>query len=62
MVREKTLDTLVYLEHGAHWAIFGLAASMLASMLTEVPEVITGSIGVAFVLAAYYSSLQRKRV
>ena len=60
MVRQKTLDTLVYLEHGAHWAIFGLAVSMLISMLTEVPEFITGSIGVAFVLAAYYSSLQRK--
>jgi len=60
MVREKTLDTLVYLEHGAHWAIFGLAISMLVSMLTEVPEIVTGTIGVAFVLAAYYSSLQRK--
>ena len=62
MVRQRTLDTLVYLEHGAHWAIFGLAASMLVSMLTEVPEVITGSIGVAFVIAAYYSSLKRKKI
>ncbi len=60
MVRQKTLDTLVYLEHGAHWAIFGLAVSMLVSMLAEVPEFITGSIGIAFVLAAYYSSLKRK--
>lgn len=62
MVKERTLDTLRYLEHGAHWAIFGLAISMLVSMLTDVPEFITGTIGVAFVLAAYYSSLlHRKR-
>ncbi len=57
MVREKTLDTLRYLEHGAHWAIFGLAVSMLVSMLTDVPAVVTGTIGVVFVIAAYYSSL-----
>ncbi len=58
MVRERTLATLVYLEHGAHWAIFGLAASMFTSLVTEVPEIVTGTIGIAFVLAAYYSSLR----
>ena len=58
MVRQGTLDTLIFLEHGAHWAIFGLAVSMFVSLLTEVPEIITGTIGVAFVVAAYYSSLQ----
>lgn len=61
MVREKTLDTLRYLEHGAHWAIFGLAISMLVSMLTDVPEAVTGTIGVIFVIAAYYSSLGKKK-
>lgn len=61
MVREKTLDTLRYLEHGAHWAIFGLAISMLVSMLTDVPELVTGTIGVIFVIAAYYSSLKRPK-
>lgn len=57
-VKKKTLDTLVYLEHGAHWAIFGLAVSMFAGLLFEVPEIITGGIGLAFVAAAYYSSLR----
>jgi hypothetical protein len=61
MVHERTLDTLKYLEHGAHWAIFGLAISMLVSMLTDVPELVTGSIGVLFVVAAYYSSLGNKK-
>ncbi len=58
MVRQRTLDTLVYLENGAHWAIFGLAVSMLVSLLTHVPEVITGTIGLVFVVAAYFSSLR----
>ncbi|MEK7100042.1 MAG: DUF475 domain-containing protein [Patescibacteria group bacterium] len=57
-VEKKTLDTLVYLEHGAHWAIFGLAVSMFAGLLLEVPEIITGGVGLAFVAAAYYSSLR----
>ncbi len=58
MVHERTLDTLKYLEHGAHWAIFGLAVSMFVSLLTEVPEAVTGTIGIVFVAAAYWSSLK----
>jgi hypothetical protein len=58
MVREHTLDALKYLEHGAHWAIFGLAASMFVSLVAEVPEIITGSIGIVFVVAAYWSSIR----
>ncbi len=56
-VRHRTLESLVYLEHGAHWAILGLATSMLASLLFEIPELITGGIGLAFLVAAYYSSI-----
>ncbi len=58
MVKERTLDTLRYLEHGAHWAIFGLAISMFVALLTEVPEFVTGTIGIVFVLAAYWSSVR----
>ena len=61
-VRMGTLTSLVYLEHGAHWAIFGLAASMFASLLLEVPEIVTGTIGAIFVFAAYYSSVRFRRV
>jgi uncharacterized protein len=56
MVRQKTLDSLIYLEHGAHWAILGLSVSMLASLFTHVPELITGLVGIAFIFASYYSS------
>ena len=45
-VEKRTLRSLIYLEHGAHWAIFALAASMFAGLLLEVPEIITGGIGV----------------
>lgn len=61
LVRRKTLDALVYLEHGAHWAILALAMAMLASIFVEVPEIITGSVGIIFVGAAYYSSLKLAR-
>ena len=58
MVEQGTLDALVYIEHGAHWAILGLAIAMLASMFYHVPEPVTGLIGLAFLLVAYISSVR----
>lgn len=57
MVSQKTLAELVYLEHGAHWAIFGLSIAMLANIVVHIPEVVTGLIGLFFVVLAYKSSL-----
>jgi hypothetical protein len=56
LVRAKTLDTLVYLEHGAHWAILGLAGAMFAGLVVHVPEILTASIGLGFIALSYYSS------
>lgn len=56
-VEKKTLTELVYLEHGAHWAILGLALAMLTNLILHVPEVITGLIGLVFVALSYRSSL-----
>ena len=56
LVRQGTLDDYRYLEHGAHWAIGALAAIMLFSIGHEVPEVITGLIGVAFIGTAFFHS------
>jgi len=61
LVRQGTLDEYVYLEHGAHYAIGILAIIMLASMKWHVPELITGGVGVAFILASLWSSLQYKK-
>lgn len=56
LVRKRTLDALLYLEHGAHWAILGLALSMLVGLVVHVPEAITGLIGLVFVSLSYVSS------
>jgi len=60
LVRNKTLDNLIYLEHGAHWAILGLAVSMFAGLIVHVPEIVIGSIGLFFVLLAYISSRRER--
>ena len=61
LVRAKTLETLIYLEHGAHWAILGLALAMLMSIFVHVPEIITGLIGLVFIILAYISSRREMR-
>ncbi|MEK7462565.1 MAG: DUF475 domain-containing protein [Patescibacteria group bacterium] len=57
-VEQKTLTELVYLEHGAHWAILGLSLATLANLVVHIPEVVTGLIGLVFVVLAYRSSLR----
>lgn len=61
LVRQGTLDEFVYLDHGAHWAIGALAVILLVSIGTEVSEVITGTLGVLFIAAAFVSSVVRNR-
>lgn len=58
LVEQGTLDAFVYLEHGAHYAIGALAFIMLASGTgLHIPEVITGLVGVAFIVWAVISSI-----
>ena len=57
LVNKGTLDEYVFLEHGAHYAIGVLALIMFYSIYAEVPELFTGLIGVAFIVAAVISSL-----
>jgi len=61
LVRKGTLADYVYLEHGAHWAIGALAAILLIGIGYHVNEVVTGLIGVAFIGAAFLSSIMRNR-
>ena len=61
LVDKGTLDKFVYLEHGAHYAIGILAVIMLASMKYHIPEIFTGLIGVAFILASLWSSIRHKK-
>lgn len=57
LVEKRTLSKYLYLEHGAHWAIGALSVIMLISSFHEVPEVITGLIGLVFILLALISSI-----
>jgi hypothetical protein len=61
LVRQGTLDDYVYLEHGAQWAIGALATILLCSIKFEVPEVVTGLVGVGFIGAAFVSSIVRNK-
>jgi hypothetical protein len=61
LVRKGTLADYVYLEHGAHWAIGALAAILLIGIGYHVNEIVTGLIGVAFIGAAFLSSVLRNR-
>lgn len=57
LVEKKTLSNYLYLEHGAHWAIGALSVIMLISTFHEVPEIVTGLIGLVFILLSLVSSL-----
>ncbi len=57
LVETKTLTKFIYLEHGAHWAIGALAVIMLITTVKEIPEVVTGLIGLVFISAALIASV-----
>lgn len=54
MVRRRTLESLIYLEHGAHYAVAFLALTMLVGIMYAIPDFVTGIgtiviIGISFV-------------
>lgn len=61
LVHKGTLDQFVYLEHGAHYAIGALAVIMLIGTVHHVPEVVTGLIGIAFIVASVWSSIRHRK-
>lgn len=60
-VKRDTLSEYVYLEHGAHWAILALALLMFASALHEIPETITGLIGLVLIAGSLFSSMHERK-
>ncbi len=61
LVEKGTLDEFIFLEHGAHYAIGALSIIMLLSMKYEVPEIVTGLIGIAFIVWSVISSIQHSK-
>jgi hypothetical protein len=61
LVEKGTLDAYIFLEHGAHYAIGALSVIMLLSLKYEVPELVTGLIGVAFIGWSVLSSIRHSK-
>jgi hypothetical protein len=61
LVDKGTLSEFRYLEHGAFYAIGVLAALMGVGTFHEVPEIVTGLLGAAFIVMAIISSVVWKR-
>ncbi|WP_293651724.1 DUF475 domain-containing protein [uncultured Campylobacter sp.] len=63
MVRKKILESFIYLEHGAHYAILTLAVIMFIKIFYEVSEIITGTASMLFIaLALIHSVLKRRNI
>ena len=60
LVEKGTLQAYVYLEHGAHYAIGMLALILFISIRLEVPELVAGLTGIAFILASLWSSIRHR--
>ncbi|HEX4662110.1 MAG TPA: DUF475 domain-containing protein [Candidatus Saccharimonadales bacterium] len=61
MVRKGTLKEYVYLEHGAHYTILVLATLLVVSLFVEVPEAVSGSLGIGVIVASVISSILHRR-
>ncbi len=61
LVRKGTLEEYRYLEHGAHWGIGALAVIMLVSVRVEVPQIVTGLVGVSLIGLSLLSSILYRR-
>ncbi|MDE3060890.1 MAG: DUF475 domain-containing protein, partial [Pseudomonadota bacterium] len=61
LVQKGTLSRYVFLEHGAHYGIGALAIIMLADLIINVPGLITGLIGLVFILLSLASSVKYNR-
>ena len=57
LVQNGTLNDLVYLEHGAHWAILTLAFLILVSIKWDIGEVVTGLTGAILIILSFVSSV-----
>ncbi|MEO8104951.1 MAG: DUF475 domain-containing protein [Candidatus Saccharibacteria bacterium] len=56
LVEKGTLSELIYLEHGAHYAILVLAVALLSSVFFEIPDAVTGVVGLGVIGASYIAS------
>jgi hypothetical protein len=61
LVEHETLASYRYLEHGAFYAIIALAVIMFLNAVRHIPEVVTGLIGMGFIVTAFVDSVRYNR-
>lgn len=61
LVRQGTLAEYRFLENGAHWAIGALAVMLVLSIRIHLDEFVIGGVGIAFIAAAWLSSIQANK-
>jgi hypothetical protein len=61
LVRKGTLSEYKYLENGAFWAIGSLAILLLSTTIIDIPELVTGLMGVLLIGASFVHSMLEKR-
>jgi uncharacterized protein len=61
LVEQETLASYRYLEHGAFYAIIALAVIMFLNAVRHIPEVVTGLIGMGFIVTAFVDSIRYNR-
>jgi len=62
MVRRKTLEEFIYLEHGAHYAVAFLALMMLVGLLFSIPDYITGLGTIIIIGVSFIASKRSKKI
>jgi len=61
LLKKGTITQYRYLVHGAHYAILALAILLLTGIRHEIPELITGVLGLAIIGTAFESSRRYNR-
>jgi uncharacterized protein len=61
MVRKGTLDQYKFLDHGAHYTVAVLALILFSSAFKELPEYVTGSLGLVFIVASIVASVKARK-
>jgi len=60
-IQRRTLQKYLFLEHGAYYAIGALGCIMLLNLAIHTPEIVTGLIGVSFILTSLLSSIYHNK-
>ncbi len=61
MVDRGTLDSYLFLEHGAFYALGALALIMFLNTIAHVPELVSGLVGAFFIGFAIWSSIRTRK-